>query len=108
VQIEYPGLTVFVRSLSRQELAHYVLPADSGIILADCFPSNLETWTPTWRATISENEAKRFAATAASSSPMAYWGGYIAFLTDRSHRRCHVIRDCSGKMPCYSTRANGV
>jgi len=107
-RLNIPGLTVFVRSLSRQELAHYVLPADSGIILGRLFPSNLETWEPTWKATISEKEANRFAATAGKQLVEGYWGGYIAFLTDQAYRRCHVIRDCSGKMPCYCTQASGV
>jgi asparagine synthase (glutamine-hydrolysing) len=107
-RLNTPGLTVFVRRLTRYESNDYVLPGDTGIVLGRLFPSNLETWTPTWKATISEGEANRFAATAGKQLVEDYWGGYIAFLTDQSHRRCHVIRDCSGKMPCYNTKANGV
>jgi asparagine synthase (glutamine-hydrolysing) len=30
-----------------------------------------------------------------------YWGGYVAFLANREGTVHHVLRDCSGKLPCY-------
>jgi asparagine synthase (glutamine-hydrolysing) len=108
--LSVPGMKVFVRQPQRHELNCYVLPDGTGIILGRLFPSNLEAWTPTWKATISEQEAKRIAATGGQRLVEDYWGGYVAFLTDSdpADRRCYVIRDCSGKIPCYNTRASDV
>jgi asparagine synthase (glutamine-hydrolysing) len=30
-----------------------------------------------------------------------YWGGYVAFLANRDGTVHHVLRDCSGKFPCF-------
>jgi asparagine synthase (glutamine-hydrolysing) len=37
-----------------------------------------------------------------------YWGGYIAFFNDAYNNRRYVIRDCSGKLPCFRLSANTV
>jgi asparagine synthase (glutamine-hydrolysing) len=36
-----------------------------------------------------------------------FWGGYVAFLNDRSGVH-YVLRDCSGKVPCYTFAYRGV
>lgn len=37
-----------------------------------------------------------------------YWGGYVAILSDAHNGDWHVIRDCSGMVPCYYTRIRSV
>ncbi|MDP9013238.1 MAG: asparagine synthase C-terminal domain-containing protein [Pseudomonadota bacterium] len=32
----------------------------------------------------------------------AFWGGYIALFNNRAGTEHYVLRDCSGKIPCYS------
>ena len=37
-----------------------------------------------------------------------YWGGYVALLSDEHTGDWHVIRDCSGMIPCYYAKVRAV
>jgi asparagine synthase (glutamine-hydrolysing) len=107
-ELALPGCSVYVRRTQREKWNHYVLPGDMGVILGRLFPSRLEAWSPAWDTTIGRKEAEQFTASAGSRLVEDYWGCYVAFLIDQARRRCHVIRDCSGHLPCYDIKSNGV
>ena len=37
-----------------------------------------------------------------------FWGGYVAFLTNPDVNEHYVLRDCSGRIPCYSVACEDV
>jgi len=83
------------RSVSAVEL-----PLRKGVILGTLFPKDLEIAPGDWSPTIDERLAGEIVRTRGRHLTANYWGGYIAFLNDRG-RACYVLRDCSGKIPCY-------
>jgi len=81
----------------------YRLPGEQGVILGRVFPSKRDQWKNGWELSLSEQEAARIVATAGAALVTDYWGGYVAFLCDPASNVSYVIRDCSGKIPCYTT-----
>jgi asparagine synthase (glutamine-hydrolysing) len=82
----------------------YFLPSRSGVIVGRVFPSDLHGWTPGWSWLPSEREADEIIGSKGRWLTQRMWGGYIAFLRDPRGTDAWVIRDCSGKLPCYRTR----
>jgi asparagine synthase (glutamine-hydrolysing) len=107
-RLNLPGLVVFDKPPRREWFESRVLPDETGIILGKVFPAQVDVWTPTWRADFSKAEGRSFTLTGGRQLVEDYWGGYIAFLYCSVERKRYVIRDCSGKIPCFRTQANGV
>ena len=107
-RLRLPGLMVFDQLYQSPGLTSYVLPNEAGIILGRLFPRDLNHWTPTWRAEIRKDEADEIVVTEGRHLIESYWGGYVAFLLDHYRGRRYVIRDCSGRIPCYRTESAGV
>jgi asparagine synthase (glutamine-hydrolysing) len=103
-----PGLIVLERPPFTGSTDAQLLPETAGVVLGRVFPKNLESWTPGWSWKITENEADAIIQSQGRSMLETIWGGYIAFLYDIARRSVYVIRDCSGKIPCYRTRHFGV
>ncbi|MGH8148925.1 MAG: asparagine synthase-related protein, partial [Steroidobacteraceae bacterium] len=80
----------------------------SGMILGRLFPADLTELSPGWKPNISEGDAARYLAGAGKPLTEEYWGAYIAFLASATQPRCLVLRDPSGKLPCYHLRDGGV
>lgn len=102
------GMRVYSRASRTADLLQYCLPAGHGAILGRLFPSEGGAFSPEWKPDISDGEARRFAATAGGALIDRYWGGYIAFLTDPARAYSLVLRDPSGKVPCYRLQHAGV
>jgi asparagine synthase (glutamine-hydrolysing) len=107
-RLNQPGLVVFDKPPRREWFESHILPDEAGIILGRVFPTQLNVWTPAWRVNFSKAEGRSFVLTGGHQLVKDYWGGYIAFLCCSAERKRYVIRDCSGKIPCFRTRANGV
>ncbi len=56
----------------------------------------------------SERTALLFASTSGRHLIESFWGSYVAILKDCVNGNRLVIRDCSGKIPCYVTSADDV
>jgi asparagine synthase (glutamine-hydrolysing) len=84
-----------------RSLALIELPAGSGAILGTLFPKDLETSPSGWNPTIDEKVAQKIVRSRGQHLSDNYWGGYIAFLNDHGSRH-YVLRDSSGKIPCYA------
>jgi asparagine synthase (glutamine-hydrolysing) len=52
--------------------------------------------------------SQKIASTGGLHLVREFWGGYVAFLRDRDTDAQYVIRDASGKSPCYYTRTCNV
>jgi asparagine synthase (glutamine-hydrolysing) len=103
-----PGLTVLERPPFTGSTDAQLLPKGAGVVLGRVFPKNLESWKRGWTWDVTENEVEAIIQTKGRSMIEKIWGGYIAFLYDSSRRSVYVIRDCSGKVPCYRTQHFGV
>ena len=103
-----PGLSVLERPPFTGSTNAQVLPKSAGVILGRVFPKNLQSWTPGWEWKISESEADAIIQSQGRSMIEKIWGGYIALLYDVRRRGVYVVRDSSGKIPCYRTQHFGV
>lgn len=102
------GLAVFHLPPRGRSLLAYRLPNEAGVILGRLFPTNSEDWHSNWQCSIEEDECRELVDSGGKSMLHRYWGRYVAFLLDQSRNRQFVIRDCSGMVPCYRTRSDGV
>jgi asparagine synthase (glutamine-hydrolysing) len=103
-----PGLTVLERPPFTGSTVAQPLPKSAGVVLGRVFPKNLDSWTPEWTWKVTENEVDAIIQSQGRTMIDKIWGGYIAFLYDSSKRAVYVVRDCSGKIPCYRTQHFGV
>ena len=103
-----PGLSVLERPPFIGSTNAQLLPQSAGVVLGRVFPKNLQSWTPGWEWQLSENEADAIIESQGRSMIEKIWGGYIALLYDVRRRAVYVVRDSSGKIPCYRTQHFGV
>ena len=95
------GLSLFHAPPGGRSVAAFVLPAGAGAVLGTLFPKNLDVSPRKWRPVIEGWCAEEIVRTGGRHLMDHYWGGYVAFLAGREGTVHHVLRDCSGKMPCY-------
>lgn len=95
------GLSVFHSPPVGRSVEAYELPGGNGAIFGTLFPKNLQISPRHWSLVVDEALAGKFVCTRGRHLMDHYWGGYIALLND--HGAVHyVLRDCSGKIPCYA------
>lgn len=102
------GLSVLEKPPFTGSTIAQVLPKGAGVVLGRVFPRNLESWSGGWVWKVTEHDADAILESEGRLLLAQIWGGYVAFLYDKSRRSLYVIRDCSGKMPCYRTQHFGV
>jgi asparagine synthase (glutamine-hydrolysing) len=76
------------------------LPGGRGAILGTIFPKDLEMSVRHWRPQFTEEIAEEIVRSRGRDLMTRYWGGYVAFL-NQGGQKYYVLRDCSGKIPCY-------
>ncbi len=106
--VRQTGLAVLERPPEDRSLRSQLLPNQAGVVLGRVFPSDLNEWAVGWSWLVSGSQADSFLKSQGQTMIEQIWGGYVAFLHDKGNRRCCVIRDCSGKIPCYRLRNAGV
>jgi asparagine synthase (glutamine-hydrolysing) len=102
------GLSVFHKPPPGRSAGAITLPGDRGAILGTLFPKDLETSPKGWRPVIPEVLAEDIVNSRGRRLLDQFWGGYVAFLNDRGSTVHWVLRDCSGKVPCYTLTHHGV
>jgi asparagine synthase (glutamine-hydrolysing) len=98
------GLWVYTQPRCASGLRVYVLPRKHGVVLGRLFPGEPRELTPGWEPTITERDAARYLDTAGRRLTEDYWGAYVALLSSPTEPRGAVLRDPSGKLPCYWLR----
>jgi asparagine synthase (glutamine-hydrolysing) len=68
----------------------------------------MNTWSANWSPRFTEAEVRIFHCDPAHSFVRQYWGSYIAMFRDSAGTHCQLLRDCSGKLPCYRIQRDGV
>jgi asparagine synthase (glutamine-hydrolysing) len=94
------GLSVFHSPPRGRSVVAIELPTGHGVILGTLFPKNLDVSPRDWSPVINEGLAEEIVRSRGRHLSDNYWGGYIAFLNDHGNSYS-VLRDCSGKIPCY-------
>jgi asparagine synthase (glutamine-hydrolysing) len=95
------GLSIFHSPPPGRSAEAYELPGGNGAIFGTLFPKDLQISPRNWSFVIDEALAGEFVRTRGRHLVNHYWGAYIALLND--HGAAHyVLRDCSGKIPCYA------
>lgn len=82
----------------------YLLPQRAGILLGRVFPMDPAEWFIGWSWSPSPAETTEIIRTRGDRLIQAMWGAYVAFLLDHTKQTVCVIRDCSGRLPCYHMR----
>jgi asparagine synthase (glutamine-hydrolysing) len=95
------GLSLLHSPPPGRSAAAIVLPGGSGAVLGTLFPKNLALSPRGWNPVIDEHCAEEIVRTRGRHLMKEYWGGYVAFVANRDGTLHHVLRDCSGKFPCY-------
>ena len=95
------GLALFHAPPGGRSVNVLVLPTGMGAVLGTLFPKNLNVSPRNWKPVIEGLCAEEIVRSGGRRLMDDYWGGYVAFLTGGEGTVHHVLRDCSGKMPCY-------
>lgn len=99
---EGKGISLFHLAPRGRSAAAIVLPDGSGVILGTVFPRDLAASPRDWRPVIDKHCAESIVRTRGRHLMETFWGGYVAFLADRDGAVHYILRDCSGKIPCYT------
>ncbi|HEY6926607.1 MAG TPA: asparagine synthase-related protein [Steroidobacteraceae bacterium] len=102
------GIIVLAQPPTDPGLHPYVLPEKAGIVLGQLFSANLSRPSLAPIDQIDARAAQDIARTGGQHLVRNYWGAYIAVLADPQRQCAYVIRDCSGKLPCYYRRHQDV
>ena len=98
---EGQGMSLFHAPPGGRSVAALVLPAGRGAVLGTLFPKNLNVSPGDWKPVIEGLYAEEIVRSGGRRLMEDYWGGYVAFLAGCDGTVHHVLRDCSGRMPCY-------
>jgi asparagine synthase (glutamine-hydrolysing) len=104
IDAHIPGLIVLHRNAD-ESFRTYVLPQASGFVLGRLFRKADD---PCEDVVIGADEAMRFGSSHGRALSETYWGGYVAFLRDTARSVTSIVRDCSGRVPCYWSRIGAV
>lgn len=95
------GCVVFHRPSATCPFRSYTLPQHAGVILGRVFPVISDDWSSAWSWSPSKSETAEMVLSSGKSLMRKVWGSYIAFLRNAKETKTFVIRDCSGRLPCY-------
>ncbi len=105
--LETAGLTVHTRGSMAPYLGAQVLAGGHGLILGVLFNRSRNC-----RASSDELSADPRLSAADLGTfrhlTQAFWGGYVALLSNSRAGEFYVLRDCSGMLPCYYTNTRGI
>lgn len=102
------GIGVYAAFSADEPVLSYQLPGEAGVVLGRLFPTDSGSLNSNGRPKFQPADAVAILGTAGRALVERYWGAYVAFLHDRPHDTCYVVRDCSGQVPCYVMRQDRV
>jgi asparagine synthase (glutamine-hydrolysing) len=102
------GVSVFALPPTDPSLRSYVLPGEAGVVLGKLFSADLSKPYLNPVEPIDAGATREIVRTGGQHLMRNFWGGYVALLADREAGCGYVLRDCSGKIPCYYRRFRDV
>lgn len=87
----------------------HALADGAGVVLGTIFHRAVSAGESTYSQVpaFGSDETRRIVGTAGRRLLEAYWGRYVAFLTDPVARKHRIIRDPLGGLPCFSVNIEG-
>lgn len=102
------GLQVYCAGQRPGSSTVYSLPQEQGIVVGSLFRRGSAAEAASGRRVLDVRESERILSTQGRELVRSYWGRYIAFLSDPSGRAKWVVKDPTGRMPCFMTTFRGV
>ena len=102
------GISVFALPPTDPSLRAYVLPGQAGVVLGKLFSADLAQENLDCIEQIDAGATREILRTGGRHLVRNFWGGYVALLNDSQARCGYALRDCSGKIPCYTRRFRNV
>ena len=102
--LDLPGLRVFHARGAGSARRAYPLAGTAGVVLGKLFDDSFRPADTEF----GDAETGRLLASEGRRLIERYWGHYVAFLSAADSGRRFVLRDPTGGLPCYVTRASGV
>jgi asparagine synthase (glutamine-hydrolysing) len=99
------GFRVLCAEIGTPGFGVQILDNNSGVLLGSIFrrSSDLTDSSPNPAATFESRDTDRIISSKGRSLISGYWGDYVAFLTDRASGTKWVVKDPTGKLPCFTT-----
>jgi asparagine synthase (glutamine-hydrolysing) len=99
------GFRVLCAEIGTPGFGVHTLENNSGVLLGSVFRRNsdLTDSSPNSAATFESRDTDRIISSQGRLLISDYWGDYVAFLTDRASGTRWVIKDPTGKLPCFTT-----
>jgi asparagine synthase (glutamine-hydrolysing) len=102
------GFSLWVKPPLGESPQPILLPQNRGVVLGVLFERVLPPESPRRLLQISADAAAKIVGTQGRYLVEKVWGSYVAFIIDRDTRCTSVLRDCSGKIPCFTSALDGV
>lgn len=83
----------------------YLLPNSGGAVFGRLFPAPSGNEV---KAPLSLADARQIIASQGRYLLTHFWGNYVAVFSDHASGRSYVVRDCSGRIPCYYVTHHGI
>jgi asparagine synthase (glutamine-hydrolysing) len=106
-----PGLQVFCRTGPlKGALAVYPLARGLGVVLGTVFrrSSHSDDTGMTHDPSFSDEETDKIVASRGRLLMERYWGRYVSFITTAGQDPTWVVKDPTGRLPCFVTQSGGV
>jgi asparagine synthase (glutamine-hydrolysing) len=102
------GASIFTSAPKGAGLKTYELPGEAGMVLGHLFPTDSASWSPLWQPDFRSLRLSRLYDESDDSFSRNFWGGYIGLFRNSAGTQTRVLRDCSGKVPCYRMEQDAV
>lgn len=104
ITFKKPGCTVLAQKVTATDaIKSYRLANQHGVIFGRLFCANQDLNQPPIEATVDEAVTKTIISSKGRALMELFWGSYVAILINDDTQGYKVVRDCSGKLPCYWT-----
>jgi asparagine synthase (glutamine-hydrolysing) len=108
--LDASGFTVFCAGARSGSMEVRALGGGSGVVLGSLFrrSHDIEDDRPAPRAEFGDGEQRKILDTQGRRLVDAYWGDYVALLSEPGSRRKWIVKDPTGNLPCFYTCFRGV
>ncbi len=102
------GASIFTSTLRHPGIKTYRLPDDEGMIVGQLFPTNRDSWSSFWEPDFGARKSGWLSDYSGETFMQRFWGSYIGLFRNSTGTHCRIVRDCSGKIPCYRAEQDSV
>ncbi|MBW4050508.1 MAG: asparagine synthase [Proteobacteria bacterium] len=102
------GFAVLTDSPAGNSMRLYQLQEQAGVVLGRLFPMDMDHCHANWSWSPSISDTAEIVRSQGQWLIRNMWGSYIALIRNSRSLESFVIRDCSGKLPCYRLKHSRV